>query len=141
VWEQQPGTQWDRSETFRGDGQDLDRQLGLVALQAANRTAAEDRGLAFIEGARARHCRIALDGATLRSALPQISLLVGTTDVRLWRGYLDFWIFADGQLGQADGRIEGPAADLDPDALLADIRFRMLAIDRGLPVTVMAPAR
>jgi hypothetical protein len=128
-------------DAFRGDGRDLDRQLILAALQPGSRGVAEDRGLAFIEGARARHCRLALDGATLRMALPQIALLIGDTDVGVWRGYLDFWVFGDGQLGQAEGRIEGPAAGLDPDALLANVRFRLLAIDRGLPVTIGAPAR
>jgi hypothetical protein len=97
--------------------------------------------VAFIEGARARHCRLAHDGTTLRSAMPQISLLIGDTDTSVWRGYLDFWVFGDGQLGQAEGRIEGPASGLDPDALLANVRFRLLAIDRGLPVAVRAPAR
>ena len=141
VWERQPGEAWQRADAFRGDGRDLDRQLILAALQPGSRGVAEDRGLAFIEGARARHCRLALDGATLRMALPQIALLIGDTDVGVWRGYLDFWVFGDGQLGQAEGRIEGPAAGLDPDALLANVRFRLLVIDRGLPVTIAAPAR
>ena len=94
----------------------------------------------MIEGARARHCRIRIDGATLRTALPQIDLLVGQTDVSRWIGDLDFWVFADGQLGQADGRLAGPATGLDAEALLAEIRFRMLATNRGEPVTVSAPA-
>ena len=50
-------------------------------------------------------------------------------------------MFADGQLGQADGRITGSAIGIDDDALLAGVRFRMLAFDRGLPITVLAPAR
>lgn len=141
VWQRSPGEGWARAEATAATGRDLDRQLVLAALTQANRNVAEDRGLAFIEGARARHCRITADGPMLRAAVPEISFLVGSTDVDRWRGYLDFWVFADGQLGQADGQIEGPATDLDPTALLADIRFHLLAIDRGLPVTVMAPAR
>jgi hypothetical protein len=141
VWERPPGGSWERTATVRADGRDLDRQLILEALQPTSRGVAEDRGVAFIEGARARHCRLALDGTTLRSAMPQISLLIGDTDTSVWRGYLDFWVFGDGQLGQAEGRIEGPASGLDPDALLANVRFRLLAIDRGLPVAVRAPAR
>jgi hypothetical protein len=141
VWERPPGGSWERVDALRGDGRDLDRQLILTALEAGSRGVAEDLGLAYIEGARARHCRLALDGATLRTALPQIALLVGDTNVDLWRGELDFWVFADGQLGQAQGRVEGPAAGLDPDALLANVRFRMLAFDRGRPVALTAPAR
>ena len=49
--------------------------------------------------------------------------------------------FADGQLGQVDGRISGPADGIDDDALQAGVRFRMLAYDRGLPVTVLPPTR
>jgi hypothetical protein len=140
VWERQPGGHWERTTALRGDGRDLDRQLILGALQPDSRGVAEDRGLAFIEGARARHCRLALDGATLRASLPQIALLVGDTDVDGWRGYLDFWVFGDGQLGQAEGRVEGAAAGIDPDALLGNIRFRLLAFDRGRPITVSRPA-
>jgi len=38
-----------------------------------------------------------------------------------------------------DGRLNGPATGLDDDAMQAGIRFRMLAYDRGLPITVLAP--
>ena len=80
-----------------------------------------------------------LDGDTLRRALPEVDLLIGETDISRWRVDLDYWVFADGQLGQADGRATGPARDLQQDALLAAIRFRLTAIDRGLPVTVFPP--
>ena len=83
---------------------------------------------------------MALDGAALRRALPQVDLLVGETDLSRWRGELDYWVFADGQLGQVDGRLTGPAGSLDTDALNALIRFRLTAVDRGLPITVMPPS-
>jgi len=102
---------------------------------------AEDRGISFIEGARARRCRITIDGATLRLALPEIELLIGTTDVSRWKGDLDFWVFADGQLGQADAHVSGSATGLSDDALLASLRFRLTAVDRGLPITVLPPVR
>jgi hypothetical protein len=50
-------------------------------------------------------------------------------------------VFADGQLGQVDGRVSGPAEGLDEDGLQAGVRFRMLAFDRGLPITVVPPTR
>ncbi len=99
----------------------------------------EDRGLAYIEGARARQCRIALDGDTLRRAVPEVGLLVGDTDLSRWQGELDFWVFADGQLGQANGHASGQALGLAEDALTAEIRFSLTAIDRGAPVTVRPP--
>jgi hypothetical protein len=120
-------------------GQDLDLALVAVALTPAGRAVPEDDGLAFVEGARARHCRIAIDGAILRRALPEIDLLIGQADVTRWRGQLDYWVFADGQLGQANGYAGGPALELDPDGLQAAVRFRLTAIDRGAPVTINAP--
>jgi hypothetical protein len=139
AWERRPGQGWQDVPLDRAAGHDLDRQLVFEALQPADRVVGEDHGLSYIEGARARHCRIAIDGETLRRALPQVDLLVGLTDLSRWRGELDYWVFADGQLGQADGRITGPAGSLDPDALTALIRFRLTAVDRGLPITVLAP--
>jgi hypothetical protein len=139
VWLLSQGSTWTQVSATLGDGRDLDRQLVAVALTQANRNVAEDRGVDFIEGARARHCRITMDGSTLRRALPEIELIVGQTDISRWRGDVDYWVFADGQLGQADGRLVGPATSLDHDALLAGLRFRMLAFDRGLPITVLPP--
>lgn len=140
AWELAPGSPWLPSSTDRTSGRDLDRLLVQWALTPAIRVVAEDRGLSFIEGARARHCRVALDGETLRLALPQVNLLVGRTDLSRWRGDLDFWVFADFQLGQADGRVTGPAIGLADDAVLATVRFRLTAIDRGRPVVVQPPA-
>jgi hypothetical protein len=141
VWALSPGRSWTEVDLVRGRDQDMDRQVVAVALTPADANAAEDHGLAFIDGARARHCRISVGGATVREFLPQIALLVGGTDISRWRGDLDFWVFADGQLGQVDGRITGSAAGLDENALQAGIRFRMLAYDRGLPARVLAPTR
>jgi hypothetical protein len=138
-WELGPGTPWTTAPASRIPGRDLDLQLLAVALTPANRAVAEDRGLAYIEGARGRHCRVALDGATLRQALPEVDLLVGSLDLSRWRGNLDFWVFADGQLGQVDGQAQGPGLGLADDALLASIRFRLTAIDRGWPVSVQPP--
>ena len=39
-----------------------------------------------------------------------------------------------------DGRLTGPAGTLYPDALNALIRFRLTAVDRGLPINVMPPS-
>lgn len=139
AWSRQPGTSWQPIPLGSAAGQDLDRQLVVAALTSDNRAAAEDRGLAYVEGARARHCRIPIDGATLRDALPAIDLLVGTVDVSRWRGELDWWVFADGGLGMVDGQLSGPATGLADDALIATLRLRLTAVDRGRPVSVQPP--
>jgi hypothetical protein len=141
AWMRQPGTTWAATPLATVEGMDLDVPLVDEALTPANRSVAEDHGLDFIEGARAHHCRVTIDGDTLRRALPEIDLLVGQTDISRWRVDLDYWVFADGQLGQVDGQAHGPAGGLVEDALQATIRFRLTAIDRGLPVSVFAPAR
>lgn len=139
AWRLTPTTNWTPLPTDQSEGYDLDRQLVLTALSPARRTVVEDAGLSYIEGARARHCRVALDGATLRTAVPEVGLLVGDIDLTRWRGELDFWIFADGGLGQADGFANGPALGLATDAITAEIRFRLIAIDRGAPVSIQPP--
>jgi len=139
VWILSPGRNWTEVDTSAGTNQDLDRQVVAVALTNPETVVPEDRGLAFVDGARARHCRIPVTGDIVRQILPQVSLLVGQTDISRWRGDLDFWVFADGELGQVDGRLNGPATGIDDDAMQAGIRFRMLAFDRGLPITVLAP--
>ena len=141
VWLLSPASRWTEVEPGLGTGWDADRQIVSVALTPAAANAPEDRGLSFIDGARARHCRIPLDGAIVRRILPAVSLLVGGTDISRWRGDLDYWVFADGQLGQVDGSLTGPAMDLGDDALQAGVRFRLLAFDRDEPVTVVPPVR
>ena len=140
AFEMGPGRAWSSVTIDRAANHDLDRALVLEALTPDQRAVAEDHGLSFIEGARARHCRVPLEGDSLRRSLPQVSLLVGETDLSRWRGDLDYWVFADGEVGQVDGRLTGPAGTLDPDALNALIRFRLTAVDRGLPITVVPPA-
>jgi len=139
-WRRSPGTSWAPVPIETVAGEDLDLQLVSVALSPADRSVAEDRGRSDIEGSRARHCRVTIDGTTLREALPEIALLIGDTDISRWRSDIDYWVFTDGELGQADGRATGPASGLAEDALIATIRFRMTAVDRGAPVEVVPPA-
>jgi hypothetical protein len=140
AWELLPGRPWAVAEPGASLQRDLDRTMLLVALTPANRAVAEDHGISFIEGARARHCRIAADGTMIRNALPEVQMLVGNIDLSRWRGDLDYWVFADAQVGQVDGRISGPALGLAEDALVAGLRFRITAVDRGSPITVLPPA-
>ncbi len=141
AWVRRPGVGWTRATLQDVAGGDLDRPIVREALTPANRSVAEDRGLAYVEGARARHCRITVESQDLRRAVPEIGLLIGGTDISRWRVDLDYWVFADGELGQVDGRATGPAGDLAQDALLATIRFRLTAVDRGLPVSVFPPGQ
>ena len=61
----------------------LDLTVLAGALSPENRATAEDRGLEYVEGARARHCRVAVDGATFAASFPQVAWLVGAASA--WR--------------------------------------------------------
>jgi hypothetical protein len=117
----------------------LDRAVLEAALDPQQRTAAEDLGLAYVEGARARRCRVAVDGVVFRAAFPQVRWLVGDTDLADWRGEIDAWVFADGQLGRAEGRLGGPGFAISSGAIRCDITATLTATKRGEPVRVTPP--
>ena len=113
------------------DADTVDLQALEVALTPDLRATAEDRGVEVIEGARARRCRVAVDGHIFEAAFPQIAWLVGGADLHRWRGQLDYWVFLDGQLGQVAGSINGEAAEIIPDALNGTVEVRLTATERG----------
>ena len=106
----------------------------------AYRATAEDRGIEVIEGARARRCRIAVDGATFAAAFPAgRPCWSGPADLHRWRGQLDYWIFLDGELGQVAGSANGEAAGIVPEALNGTIDVRLTATERGRDAVVYPP--
>ncbi len=64
---------------------------------------------------------------------------VGPADLHRWRGQLDYWVFADAQVGQVVLIVNGDAGDMSPKGLQATIRATLIAIDRNLPVSISAP--
>jgi hypothetical protein len=140
AWLSAPGTDWQPVDVSEVSEDTVDLQALQVALTPGYRATAEDHGIEVIEGARARRCRIAVDGITFADAFPQIEYLVGSVDLHRWRGQLDYWIFADGQVGQVVLTVNGDAGDMSPKGLQATIRATLIAIDRNLPVSISAPA-
>ena len=71
------------------------------------RTAAEDLRLVYVEGARARRCRVAVDDG--RASAPRSPVSDGWCDPRPgdWRGEIDAWVFANGSR-RAVRRTGGP---------------------------------
>ena len=138
-WARAPGSHWvHTTPEFVADGT-IDLQVLETALTPAGRAIFEDRGAEVIEGARARHCRVSVDGDTYAAAFPQIVWLVGGADLHRWRGQLDYWVFLDGELGQVVGSASGEAAGLDPKALLATVEVRMTATSRGSDLVIYPP--
>jgi hypothetical protein len=139
AWIREPFGGWRRTHLADVAGASVDRQAFASALADGTRTAAEPHGVDVVEGARARHCRIAVDGNTFRNAFPQVGWLVGDADLGRWRGELDYWVFLDGQLGQVIGRVSGEAGEIRQGALQATIGVDLAATDRGEPRRIGAP--
>jgi hypothetical protein len=117
----------------------LDREVLDSALTPGYRAAAEERGLEYVEGARARHCRLALDGRTFQLAFPEAGWISSREDLHRWRGTLDFWVFLDGEVGQVTATINGEARSLGRSGLQAYLTATLSATDRGAPVTIQPP--
>lgn len=140
AWVRVPGGRWQRTDPAAVDEDTIDVRILETALTPDGRAIYEDRGAEVIEGARARHCRIAVDGDTFAAAFPQVRWLVGAADLHGWRGQLDYWIFLDGQLGQVAGSASGEAIGMDPDALLATVEVRMTATSRDSDLVISPPS-
>jgi hypothetical protein len=139
VWTRGPRSGWQAAPAGTADDQLIDRQVLAVALDPGVRATAENRGVEFIEGARGRHCRVAIDGPTFVGAFPQARWLVGGDTLRRWRGQLDYWIFVDGELGRISGSVNGPADSLALDGIQGTIRVVLDATDRDARRSIAAP--
>ena len=141
AWTVAPGTELAASAPAEVAGRPVDAQALETALTPGNRATAEDHGIEVIEGARARRCRIAVDGPTFRARVPADRWLVGDADLHRWRGQLDYWIFLDGQLGQVAGSAQrrGDRASAGR-ACSGTIDVRLTATERGHDPVIYPPA-
>ena len=139
AWTIAPGTRWESVAPASVDEDTVDLQALDVALTPELRATAEDRGVEVIEGARARRCRVAVDGLIFEDAFPEVVRLVDKADLHRWRGQLDYWVFLDGQLGQVAGSINGEAAEIVPEALNGTVDVRMTATERGRDTVIYPP--
>lgn len=140
AWTRGPGRVWVATDPATLDAELVDAAVLAAALQPGVRAAAEDRGVEFVEGARGRHCRIAVDGPTFVTAFPQARWLVGSDTLRRWRGQLDYWVFTDGELGQVVGSVSGPATALGVEGIAGTIRVTLTATDRDAVRSISPPA-
>jgi len=141
AWLRTPTSDWHPVSMADVSDDSLDEQALAIALSGNYRATAEDRGVEVIEGARARRCRVAVDGEIFESAFPQVRFLVGSADLHRWRGQLDYWVFLDDQVGQLAGSINGEAAGIVPEAIQGTIEVRLTATERGRALVVYPPVR
>ena len=138
-WEYEPNRGWRRSGVADASRYAVDRTVADTVLTEGYRATAEDRGIEVIEGARARRCRVAVDGTTFVEAFPEVRWLVGDADLHRWRGQLDYWVFLDGQLGQVAGSVNGDSAGIEPDSLLGTVELLLTATARDREIVIYPP--
>jgi hypothetical protein len=141
AWTFDGRTGWTPTSSTALEGGTLDLLVATRALTPGDRATAESLGTSYVGGAAARHCRIAIDGETFRAAFPQVAWLVGRDPLTRWRGDLEYWVFADGTIGQVVGSVNGEGASLVPKGILGTVRVTMTVVDRGRYVGVPAPSR
>jgi hypothetical protein len=134
-----PFTTWRQSGSVLAPSGALDLWAADTVLSDAYLVTAEDRGEEVIEGARARRCRVSIDGSAFVQTFPQVRFLVGDADLSRWRGQLDYWVFLDGQLGQLAGSVNGDALDIESDALQGTVTVHLTATERGREQVIYPP--
>ena len=139
AWTRTPRRDWAPAAAELVAGSSLDLQAIQQALTYGARATAEDRGVEIIEGARARRCRISVDGPVFRRTFPQVRWLVGDDDLQHWFGQLDYWVFLDGGLGQIAGSVSGEAGRIQDKAIQGRVDVLLTATDRGRSVVIYAP--
>jgi hypothetical protein len=139
-WRLDPASGW-RTVASSGPASALDVAVLRATIESGTRPAAETIGISFVEGARARQCRVAIDGPSFVAAFPETRRLIGDVDVQYWRGELEYWVFADGELGRAAGAIGGAATGIVEGGIQARVQATMLATDRDRGHPVLAPTR
>jgi hypothetical protein len=125
----------------------LDGPAHAIVDVPRGRIVAEDLGLEVVESATARHCRTFMDGPTaLDTFLPLRWLLHDSQEpahaqVGRWRGEMDWWVFADGELGRARVEVSGSRADTTWDAtgVRAVLEAQLDAVDRDRRPDISAP--
>jgi hypothetical protein len=139
AWTRGPRQGWLSAPPSAADDELIDVQVLATALADGVRTTAEDRGLEFVEGARGRHCRVAVDGPTFVAAFPQVRWLVADDTLHRWRGQLDYWVFGDGELGRVAGSVNGPADGVGAPGIQGTIHVQLTATDRHAARSIVPP--
>ena len=128
-WSLTPSQGWFGVPSAALDSEMIDATAIAEALSSGNRATAEDRGLEYVEGARARHCRVAIDGATFGASFPEVVWLVGNASLETWRG----------EIGLMTGSVNGSAQGILAHGLQATVEVKLTATDRGRPVGISPP--
>jgi hypothetical protein len=141
AWRRTPSRGWHATPTVDVVDWTLDLQATRRALTYGARATAEDRGIEVIEGARARRCRVSVNGPDFLATFPHVAWLVGDDDLAHWFGQLDYWVFLDGALGQLAGSVNGEGGGIQEQAIQGTVEVVLTATDRGGDIVIYPPAR
>jgi hypothetical protein len=139
AWTLAPGVSWQSVPPLDVESDLVDATALAQALSPTNRATAEYLGLEYVEGARARHCRVAVDGKTFEASFPQVKWLTKSAVLDAWRGEINFWVFGDGEVGMISGSANGSAQEILTHGIQATVQVRMTATDRDTQVTISPP--
>ncbi|MGZ3587991.1 MAG: hypothetical protein ACXVAE_02890 [Candidatus Limnocylindrales bacterium] len=121
----------------------LDGAVLANALTKPRRVAAEDAGLEEVGGALARHCRTLTTGSLATASFPELAWLAESNtpgpapNLADWRGELDWWVFADGELGVARVKVSGlPPNSWPGGGVQGTLEASLTALLRDVPQTI-----
>ena len=133
AWIREPFGGWRRATPLEVADGTVDAQAFEAALRRRDAgDAAELHGVDVIEGARARHCRIAIDGPTFRSRVPGRS--PGSSATPTWpAGGASSTTGSSSTASSAGstGSVNGDAGGIREGALQGTIRVNLIATSRG----------
>jgi hypothetical protein len=141
AWRESPGRGWHATPAVDVVDWTLDLQATRRALTYGVRATAEDRGIEVIEGARARRCRVSVNGPDFLATFPHVAWLVGDDGLDHWFGQLDYWVFLDGALGQVAGSVNGEGGGIEDQAIQGTVEVVLTATDRGRDIVIDPPPR
>lgn len=118
----------------------------LAVIRAPDsRAVTQSLAVELFDGAQARHCRRQIDGPTALRAMLALDWLVDDRlkadpdDLHAWRGDIDWWVFADGQLGRVLITVSGYPGDAWPaSGISATLTATLSATDRDRPHEVLS---
>lgn len=148
AWARAGSADWTELDATSGPGlhqSALDATLA-AQLRSLAGPAVEDLGVDIVGGTTARHCRTLVDGTAALHAFPPLSWLVGNHPseapraLDAWRGDVDWWTDAGGELIAAEIRVGGLPTDAwITRGLRGELRATLHASERNLPQPIEEP--
>ncbi|HVM30345.1 MAG TPA: hypothetical protein VM305_06205 [Candidatus Limnocylindrales bacterium] len=127
----------DGAETARIDAHPAEAAALGTLVPELDSVPLEDHGLEVLAGSEVRRCSVLIDGDMALRAMPPLAMLLDADPARsalpIWRGQLDWWTSAAGQLVAARVVVGGHPADAWPSRGLRGTIVGDMRLIRGAP--------